>query len=188
MEAVTLPWHAAAFGARFSGDGTYRYLLWRTWKTEQPALNFLMLNPSTATETKDDPTVHRCRMWAWHWGYGGLVVTNIYAYRATDPRRLWKVADPVGPENDTNILLAAKAAEHVVCAWGVHGERNDRSKTVRTLLKDVSLYAMRITGSGEPMHPLYLPGSATPQPYGEAPAWVRPGPDPSPTEQLVLDL
>jgi len=183
---VTLPWLTEARGATFSGDALYRYLLWRTWDLKKPLLNWLMLNPSTADAFRDDPTVHRCRMWAWHWGYGGVVVTNIHAYRATDPRRLWKLDDPTGAENDAYILLVAKAAGHVVCAWGVHGERNERSKAVRTLLKDVSLYALRFAGSGEPMHPLYRRNDATPIPFGEAPEWVRPGPDPGPTEQMDL--
>jgi hypothetical protein len=186
---MTPPWLTEASGARFSEDKAYRYLLWRTWDLDKPLINWLMLNPSTADELRDDPTVHRCRLWAWHWGYGGIVVTNIHAYRSTDPRKLWKVDDPTGPENDSHIAMAARASGCVVCAWGVHGEKRDRSKAVRELLRDVPLYALKITNGGEPMHPLYVISKQTPIQYGDGtPKWQRPGPDPNPNEQLTFGL
>src|SRR3954469_17706712 len=91
-------------GARFSADGLYRYALWRVWDADRGLCNFLMLNPSTADETVNDPTVARCARRARSWGYGGLVVTNLFAFRATDPSGLRAAPDPVGPEDDAAIV------------------------------------------------------------------------------------
>ena len=123
-----------------------------------------MLNPSTADELKLDPTCSRARDYAERWGYGALLVTNVFAWRATDPAAMKAVEDPVGPENDAAIAQAARTASLVVCAWGNHGAHLERSARVVSLLKrsGVRLHALRVNGSGEPAHPLYLPRALQP--------------------------
>ena len=118
-----------------------------------------MLNPSTADEVKLDPTCSRARDYAERWGYGALVVTNVFAFRSTDPVRMKAQADPVGPGNDAAILRAARESALVVCAWGNHGAFLERSSRVLELLEanHVKLHALRVNAGGEPAHPLYLP-------------------------------
>jgi len=153
-------------GATFSRCRRWRYLLWRCWDASKPAANFLMLNPSTADELKLDPSCTRARNYAQRWGYGSLVVTNIFGWRATDPGEMRRVKDPVGRGNDKAILQAAREAGIVICAWGNHGEHMDRARAVVALLRaeNIALKCLRITGIGHPAHPLYLPGSLPPQP------------------------
>jgi hypothetical protein len=117
-----------------------------------------MLNPSTADEVKLDPTCSRARNYAEQWGYGSLIVTNVFGWRATDPVDMKAQKDPVGPGNDAAIVRAAKEAAIVVCAWGNHGAFMERSARIRELLKKFELHALRVNGNGEPAHPLYLPG------------------------------
>jgi hypothetical protein len=158
---------SASSGAVFSGCLRWRYRLWRRWDASRPVANFLMLNPSTADEERLDPTCARARDYAARWGYGALVVTNVFAWRATDPAAMKSADDPVGPENDAAIARAARAAALVVCAWGNHGAHLERSARVVALLKKdgVRLHALRLNGSGEPAHPLYLSGSLRPRPW-----------------------
>jgi hypothetical protein len=145
--------------------------LWRRWDATRPTVNFLMLNPSTADERQLDPTCARARDYAERWGYGALIVTNIFAWRATDPARMRAARDPVGSGNDRAILRAAREAELVICAWGNHGQHAERSRAVRALLGAKErkladkLHALRLNGSGEPAHPLYLPSRLTPLPW-----------------------
>lgn len=123
-----------------------------------------MLNPSTADEVRLDPTCSRARDYAARWGYGALVVTNVFAWRATDPAKLMAARDPVGSENDRAILRAAREAAIVICAWGNHGAHLGRAERVVRLLEraGVPLHALRVNASGEPAHPLYLPGRLRP--------------------------
>lgn len=155
-----------AAGAKFSRCRRWRYLLWRKWG-EGPVANFLMLNPSTADETKLDPSCTRARLYAERWGFGALVVTNLFAWRATDPREMKAAADPVGAENDAAILRAARHADFVVCAWGNHGLHLARSSAVTAKLRraGINLHILRINGAREPAHPLYLPSSLAPRLY-----------------------
>ena len=155
---------ASDSGAVFSPCRRWRYLLWRRWDRAGRVANFLMLNPSTADEMKLDPTCARARDYAARWGYGALVVTNVFAWRATDPAKLKAAHDPVGPENDRAILRAARAAAVVICAWGNHGAHLGRSDCVARLLEraGVPLHALRVNANGEPAHPLYLPGRLRP--------------------------
>ena len=156
-------------GAQFSPCRRWRYLLWRRWDTAKPVANFLMLNPSTADEFKLDPTCARARDYAERWGYGALIVTNVFGFRSTNPLLLKKEKDPVGPGNDAAIVRAAREAAIVVCAWGNHGGFIERSSRVRDLLKDQKLFALRVNANGEPAHPLYLPGKLNPTAW-EAPS------------------
>ena len=151
-------------GAMFSACRRWRYLLWRRWDAKKPLANFLMLNPSTADEFQLDPSCTRARNYAERWGFGGVLITNIFAWRSTDPFALKVVEDPVGRGNDRAILKAAREAKLVVCAWGNHGEHLERAARVRKILEEnrVSLHALRLNGSGHPAHPLYLPGSLKP--------------------------
>lgn len=159
-------------GARFSPCGTYRYALWRALGSSllHPAgrgrCMFLMLNPSTADESKPDKTVTRCMNYATDWGYDYLDVGNLFALRSKDPAALYTHDDPVGPENDAGLLLAAKAASLVVCAWGgTHGHHMQRAQRVATMLRSsagVPLHALRLCADGTPGHPLYLPKNLLP--------------------------
>ncbi len=151
-------------GAHFSRCRRWRYLLWRRWDATRPVANFLMLNPSTADELKLDPSCTRARNYAERWGYGGLIVTNIFGWRATDPKVMKSVKDPVGRGNDAAILRAAREAKTVVCAWGNHGEHLGRGERVARMLRDngVALNLLRQNGKGQPCHPLYLPQTLTP--------------------------
>ena len=151
-------------GAVFSECRRWRYLLWRRWDESLPVANFLMLNPSTADEFKLDPSCTRARVYAERWGYGALIVTNLFGWRATDPEEMKAVRDPVGPGNDRAILRAARESALVVCAWGNHGAHLGRSSAVRALLEKggIAPRFLRMNGSGEPAHPLYLPGNLKP--------------------------
>src|SRR4051794_5411962 len=151
-------------GATFSRCRRWRYLLWRKW-SHRPIANFLMLNPSTADELRLDPSCTRARLYAERWGYGALIVTNLFGWRATDPDEMKAAPEPVGRANDAAILRAAREAAIVVCAWGNHGAHRDRSARVLRLLREagLELHALRVTGTGEPAHPLYLRKSLDPQ-------------------------
>ena len=159
-------------GAVFSPCRRWRYLLWRRWNESKPVANFLMLNPSTADEVKLDPTCSRARDYAERWGYGALIVTNVFGWRATDPGEMKAVKDPVGPGNDVAIVRAARDSTIVVCAWGNHGAHMDRSAAVRKLLgaEKIKLHTLRVNAGGEPAHPLYLPGKLKPISWGASAA------------------
>jgi hypothetical protein len=147
----------AASEAVYSDDETYRYLLTRVWAPGPKAL-FIMLNPSTATEVQNDPTVERCERRARTLGFGAFRVTNIFAYRATDPKVMRAAADPVGPGNDAAILQSLDWADQVICAWGNHGLHLDRGARVRALLQATGrpLLHLGLTGQNQPKHPLYI--------------------------------
>lgn len=154
--------------ARFSEDRAYRYSLEIEWGGGGGTCNFLMLNPSTADEIANDPTVERCERRARMWGYRRLIVTNLFAFRATDPRDMKAAADPVGPENDAAILAAAKESDLVIAAWGNHGFHLGRADAVRACLNSqhVRLKCLRVSKSGQAAHPLYLPYELEPIDYG----------------------
>lgn len=155
--------------AVYSDDLVYRYRLWRVWDERLPSICFLMLNPSTATEEENDPTLARCQTRAVRMGYGRMDVVNLFAFRSTDPEALYDLPDPVGPDNDGAILDACEGADLVVCGWGEHGAFRDRSRLVRQMLSaaGISLTALAINQSGEPQHPLYLAYARGPMPFPE---------------------
>ena len=158
-------------GATFSPCRRWRYLLWRRWDASGPVANFLMLNPSTADEHKLDPTCSRARDYAERWGYGALIVTNIFSFRNTNPDRMKAAKDPIGPENDAAIVKAARESAIVVCAWGNHGRFLGRSTKVLEKLRanGIALHTLRVNANGEPAHPLYLPGKLKPISWGFSP-------------------
>jgi hypothetical protein len=152
-------------GALFSACRRWRYLLWRCWDASKPAANFLMLNPSTADEFRLDPSCTRARNYAERWGFGAVLVTNLFGWRATDPREMKSAKNPVGRGNDRAIVQAARNAKLVVCAWGNHGAHLGRADVVVDLLKRnrIALHALRVNSQGHPAHPLYLPGALAPK-------------------------
>ncbi len=159
--------------AEISPCGRYRFFLSRRWDDGDGIVNFVMLNPSKATATDPDPTLTRCMGFARSWGYRDLVVTNLFALRATDPEDL-KGRDPaevIGPENDHRILQWAQLAQLVVLAWGNHGLLYGRSERVRKLLAmgRVKPHALGITSLGQPTHPLYLSAATRPFPLEPRP-------------------
>jgi hypothetical protein len=151
--------------AVISADGLYRYRLVRSW-SDGSKVHFLMLNPSKADGCHDDPTVRRCMGFAESWGYGGLIVTNLFAWRSTDPDALRSAPDPVGPENDQHILSAARECAMTVLAWGIPGKIQGRDKAVLKLLREANIppYCIASTATGQPGHPLFLPSRLTPRP------------------------
>lgn len=124
---------------------------------------FIGLNPSTADEVNDDPTVRRCIGYARRWGYGGLCMTNIFAYRATDPAVMKAHPAPIGEENDRYLLGCAAGAGVVVAAWGTHGAHMGRGDQVRRMLP--ALLCLKSTQGGFPSHPLYLRKDLRPVPW-----------------------
>lgn len=153
--------------ATFSPCEAYRYDLTRVWDRDKPLCMFLMLNPSTADAEKPDPTITRCLGFARSWGCGSLVVCNLFALRSTDPRELYKSADPIGPDNDAAIVGWARKASLRVAAWGNHGRHRERGVRVKLRLRDlgVPLSYLRLTKLNQPEHPLYVPATTQPTPW-----------------------
>lgn len=150
--------------AVYSDCEAYRYSLTRTWDSRAPRVMFVMLNPSTASEVQNDPTVERCERRARHLGYGAFRVTNIFAWRATDPRQMRAAADPVGPENDLSLVAGAAWATDIIAAWGVHGAHRGQGPAVaeRLLAGDTPVFHLGLSKEGHPKHPLYLPYTQQP--------------------------
>ena len=141
--------------AVFSRCRKYRYILTRVWNPKLPLVLFVGLNPSTADEHKDDPTVRRCIGFAREWHFGGLSLVNLFAYRATDPGDLLAATDPIGPRNDNCILTIARTTGRIVLAWGTLGGILGRDQRVLSMLPGA--YCLGVTKGGHPKHPLYLP-------------------------------
>ncbi len=157
----------AASEAVYSPCGRYRHALTRVWDRTARRVAFIMLNPSTATEAQNDPTIERCERRARRLGFGGFRVVNVFAWRETDPAGLRRAADPVGPGNDAALLAACKWADLIVCGWGVHGAHLDRGPEVERLLRRAGcdLHRLGATRAGHPRHPLYVGYRVTPEPW-----------------------
>jgi len=145
-------------GARFSEDRIYRYKLWRMWDPAKDSVVFVGLNPSTADENVDDPTVRRCIGYAKDWGYGSIFMLNIFAFRATDPREMKLSEDPVGAMNDSFLVEASKGSGLVVGCWGAHGGHLGRGRAVLEMMREngIRVHCLGLTKAGHPKHPLYL--------------------------------
>lgn len=154
---------AAVFGGP---NKMYRYQLSRVWDESLPILMLVMMNPSVADPLGDDPTVAKGRRYAERWEFGALLVGNVFAYRATDQRRLLSVADPVGPENDKHLLAMAARASMILFAYGKpHKKLQGRGPQVVGLLAKEHLpkfHVLALSKDGTPKHPLYLKGSLDP--------------------------
>ena len=163
-QVMPLPYENAVY----SPCEKYRYCLTRRWG-EGKSLCFIMLNPSTATEEQNDPTVERCERRARKWEYAGIDIINLFAYRATNPKDMKACDDPVGGRwNDVHTFGSIQDSKcgykDIICGWGTHGGHNKRDQYVYDLLRDFGLpiKALEWTKHGHPKHPLYVPYSATP--------------------------
>jgi len=149
-------------GATFSpGSRQWRYQLWRQWSDGDKWIAFIGLNPSTADERTNDPTVTRCIRYAKDWCYDGMFMLNLFGLRSTDPKLLYRVPDPIGPDNDHWIVetIYSEQVREVVLCWGNHGKHLNRFKEVWDLVRSVPGQKMRwfgLTKENQPKHPLYL--------------------------------
>ena len=153
--------------AIYSNCERYRYSLTRIWDPNGRRVLFVMLNPSTATEVQNDPTVERCERRARALGFGAFQVTNIFAWRDTDPRAMRAAPDPVGPHNDATILAGVGWADQVIAAWGTHGAHLGRGAQVQALLNQTGapIQHLGLTKEGHPKHPLYIAYVQQPKPW-----------------------
>ena len=160
-------------GAKFSLDRLHRYRLWRRWDQNLPHATFILMNPSTATETENDPTVERCQRRAFGWkGVGGIEVVNVFAWRETNsamlPVRIKEGIDIIGQDNDESIVIACRRASIVVCGWGAPGHALlNRGAAVLKLLRlhGIKPLAFHVNKDGSPRHPLYVGYADDPMPY-----------------------
>ncbi len=141
-----------------SEDNNYRYQLSRIWDESKPAVLFVMLNPSTADAFIDDPTIRRCINFARYWGYGGLYVGNLYAYRSTDPKALKHIDNPVGDDNIAHIQSLVTLVDKVIYAWG---NNQKEPEWLRSIIE--TPYCIELSNKGVPKHPLYLKGDLQPK-------------------------
>ncbi len=143
----------------------YRYFLERRWGLDaENVINFILLNPSTADATSDDPTVKACIEFAKRWKFDGIMITNLFAFRATDPAKMKSCQSPHGFQNDKFIKSVAKKSKMVVVAWGNHGTHCARDKEVLKILRAINQpFCLGITKSGNPKHPLYIKRTTKPK-------------------------
>lgn len=144
--------------AVFSECRRYRYTLTRVWDWDSLVVNFIGLNPSVANENDDDATIRRCMGFARSWGYGGIVMTNLFAWCATDPKEMKAAAEPIGKLNDSYLIRPVPEqylADPVAC-WGNHGIHLGRDKAVMELLKRQQVHCLGRTKGGCPKHPVRL--------------------------------
>lgn len=159
----------------FSPCRKYRYTLWREWDNGglftptqiERQFQYLMvigLNPSTADETKDDPTIRKCIGFARRWHFGALCMTNLFAWRDTKPETMKRVDDPAGEAQQHHLLKCASEAGMVLAAWGKHGRHRNQDLTVGQWLQSigVQLKCLKTNNDGSPMHPLYVPYETAP--------------------------
>jgi hypothetical protein len=153
--------------AVISDCGKYRYLLRRVWDFKQPRVLFVMLNPSTADASIDDPTIKSCVRLSKTWSYGSMEVVNLFAWRATDPDQLPKADFPTGVDNDGVTRNAIGRCDVVVCAWGKHEFAKDRAKIVRSMVTSIrpAVYCLGKNKDGSPKHPLYIKSGTTLQTF-----------------------
>lgn len=160
-----------ASSAQLSADELYQWSLVRAWGDGQ-RLCWVMLNPSTADASEDDPTIRRCIGFATAWGFDSLVVVNLFGLRATDPAALARADMPIGnPDNDQAIRIAVAQSAQVIAAWGTKGAYRNRAAIVVQLITGelgADLYALEVTNGGYPKHPLYVKGNTAPILYRPA--------------------
>jgi len=149
-------------GADFSDDRKYRYKLWRIWDQSKDKVMFIGLNPSTANEKDPDATVKRCINFAKSWGFGGMYMMNLFAYVSTDPKKLVTSGEDLS-NNNRMLIETAIDAELIVFCWGCFKQAKERAKDIIELFPKGHI--IRRTKSGNPEHPLYLPGNLKPIKY-----------------------
>ena len=152
--------------ALYSPCFAYRYALTRVWDDAKPRLLWIMLNPSTATELANDPTIHRCQLRGERMGFGAIRIANLFAYRATSPTDLKRAADPVGAANDKALDIALRWADAILPAWGVHGAHLGKGPDLLARLRRrrKPVLHLGLTKDGHPRHPLYVAYRDTPKP------------------------
>lgn len=150
-------------GAEFSACRRYRYALWRIWDENKPLVMFIGLNPSSANEQKNDPTIRRVIALARNWGYGGLYMMNCFPYVSTDPNALRDFGNTA--TNDHWPYKIASKCERVVFAWGNFKVVTDlgRDKELKGMFPNA--YALQVNKNGSPKHPLYVKSDISPIPY-----------------------
>jgi len=148
--------------AEISECGDYRYSLGRNTHRASGQVLFIGLNPSTADALTDDPTIRRCLGYVADWGYSGLLMGNLFAFRATKPKDMLAAQDPIGPKNDSILRHLVTSADLVVAAWGTNGGHLGRADEVRRMFPG-QLHYLKLTKEGHPGHPLYLPKTLKPQ-------------------------
>jgi len=141
-------------GAQFTEDRNFRYALWRIWNEDKPLVMFIGLNPSTANEYKNDPTIRRVMRYAADWGYGGVYMMNLFAWVTPYPKELGKAPDPVG-NNDAWLTKIRPLCDKVVYVWGSFPEATERAAKVLELIPGG--HCLGKSKLGNPLHPLYLP-------------------------------
>ena len=149
--------------ANISKDKIYRYTLSRTWDSTKPTVLFIGLNPSIADENIDDPTITRCINFAKDWGYGTLLMANLFAFRSTYPKEIYLIDDPIGKDNDHYILECVKQSDLIIACWGNNGTYMDREKFIKELVPN--LYCLQKNKNGTPHHPLRLSRDINPIPF-----------------------
>ena len=149
--------------ANISKDKIYRYTLSRTWDSTKPTVLFIGLNPSIADENIDDPTITRCINFAKDWGYGTLLMANLFAFRSTYPKEIYLIDDPIGKDNDHYLLECVKQSDLIIAWWGNNGTYMDREKIIKELVPN--LYCLQKNKNGTPHHPLRLPRDINPIPF-----------------------
>lgn len=147
-------------GAIISDCSKYRYQLWRIWDKTKPFVMFIMLNPSTADSDIDDPTIRRCIGYAKSWGYGGVYVGNLYAYRATEPSVLREVDNSIGIDNEKHLKEMDSKCEKIICAWG-----NRKGRPEHIFSNFNNLHYLKLNADGTPAHPLYLKKDLKPKKF-----------------------
>jgi len=147
--------------AVISADKIYRYELRRIWDDSKSFVMFIGLNPSTADEANDDPTITRCINYARAWGYGGLIMANLFAFRSTDPSQLRMTPEPIGAENNSYLSKLQDEVAMIVVAWGNHGSLFNRGNEVIKMLKNP--HFLEMSKEGQPKHPLYLKADLKPK-------------------------
>lgn len=156
-------------GATFSLDGEYRYRLTRRWGEGPVSVTWVMLNPSTADANVDDPTIRRCIGFTKAWGGNALTVVNLFAYRATNPKALHGVHDPIGPLNWRHVAEAVRQSTVTVCAWGAHAQSVPAFRYAPNVPvvagAVVDTWCLGTTKNGSPRHPLYVRADTPLSPY-----------------------
>lgn len=156
--------------AVISPDGKYRYKLERYWAPGHVPVIWIMLNPSTANQVEDDATIRRCISFAKRWGFGGIEVYNLFAFRSRNPIRMRRAHDPIGPDNDRWLKAAARSGRTVIVAWGRCGtslQSRREAGVIELLARYMNMrpFALGLTKQGSPRHPLYVPNTAVLRPF-----------------------